>query len=606
MGEPRADRVWRLDGVRIGDRLAVDRLDIRAGVTAVLGPSGAGKTTLLDALVGYRRVDAGAVVFEASGDPPVFWAPADGGLWPDVDVRGHLAAVAPGAAPSAIDEWLRRFGLMPRASAVPAALSAGERDRLAVARALASGAHSLVLDEPFAHVERARATVDWAVVRAHRPPGALVFATHDPALALAEADRVVCLDAGRVAFDGDVDALYREPPTEALASALGAGNWFDARDAAAWLGVAGSDRPDGAIFLRPEAVAIELAADGPCRVDAVRFDGSVEAVTLRRLDDDTARVIVRRPQATRLAVGARVALRTLVLLVALVVASLGGCGRGDATIATDVRVTRLPADRATLPAPRSVAYAADGASCALDTVGRVLCYSPAGTLTTWWRMPATDAGRPEGVVALDGGGWAVCDTHYHRVLVFDTAGAIVRSFGRRGDEPGAFRYPVGIATDRRGHLFVCEYGGNDRVQEFTPDGRFVNAFGAFGTGPEGLQRPSDLTIVGDRLYVADAINNRVQVYGIDGRWLGVLGGDSPPALDLPYGIDTDADGALWVVEYGAGRLTRLDRNGRVLERVRCGVGSDRGLRTPWGIAVGADGRILVADTGNRRLVEVRR
>lgn len=602
----RRDRIWRLDGVRLGDRLAVDALAIRPGVTAVLGPSGAGKTSLLDVLVGFCRVDAGAVVHETRGDPPLFWAPADGGLWPDVDVRGHLVAVAPRARSSAIDAWLDRFDLTARAAAHPAALSAGERDRLAVARALASGADSLVLDEPFAHVERARVARDWAVVRAHRPAGALVFATHDPALVLAEADRVVCLEAGRVAYDGDVDTLYRDPPTEALASALGAGNWFDARDAAAWLGVAGSDRDDGAIFLRPESIAIELAADGPCRVDAVRFDGAVEAVTLRRLDGDASRVVVRRPHATRLAVGARVMLRTLVLAVALVVATLAGCGRGDATVATDVRVHRLPADGATLPSPRSVAFAPDGASCALDTVGRVLCYSPAGALTTWWRMPATDAGRPEGVVAVQGGGWAVCDTHYHRVLVFDASGAIVRSFGRLGDEPGAFRYPVGIATDARGHLFVCEYGGNDRVQEFTADGRFVRAFGAFGTGPDGLQRPSDLAVVGDRIYVADAINNRVQAYTTDGRWLGVLGGDAPPALDLPYGIDADRDGALWVVEYGAGRLTRLDRDGRVLARVRVGVGPDRGLRTPWGIAVGADGRILVADTGNRRLVEVRR
>lgn len=185
----------RTDGVT---RLGPLDLDLAPGLTALTGPSGAGKTTLLHLLAGFESATEGTV--ERLPPPtariPVFWAPAGDRLWPHLTAAAHLRAV--GAADPA--PLLATFGLTALADRKPHALSRGERNRLALARALASGAPVLLLDEPLAHVPRAQARLLWdALVTQARTGGvSLVFATHDPSLA-ATADRVITLEEGRLA-----------------------------------------------------------------------------------------------------------------------------------------------------------------------------------------------------------------------------------------------------------------------------------------------------------------------------------------------------------------------------------------------------------------------
>ncbi|HEV8004340.1 MAG TPA: ATP-binding cassette domain-containing protein, partial [Planctomycetaceae bacterium] len=159
---PKSDRLWHLEDVRVEGwtrpRLDVPALDIRRGVTAVLGISGAGKTTLLNLLCGFARPDGGRVdtfISQNNGRLPLFWVPQNDGLWPHRTARAHLEQVQNGAAGSAPD-WLADFNLGDHAQKTPEQLSHGERNRLAIARALASGAGVLVLDEPMAHVDPAQ------------------------------------------------------------------------------------------------------------------------------------------------------------------------------------------------------------------------------------------------------------------------------------------------------------------------------------------------------------------------------------------------------------------------------------------------------------------
>jgi iron(III) transport system ATP-binding protein len=182
---------------------------------------------------------------------------------------------------------------------------------------------------------------------------------------------------------------------------------------------------------------------------------------------------------------------------------------------------------------------------------------------------------------------------------------VLRTFGREGQGPGEFIYPVAVTKDAQENLYIAEYGSNDRVQKFTSDGTFLLAFGAFGTRPGEFQRPSGLAWRDGKIYAADAFNNRIQVFTDDGKFLKILAsGESPLALKLPYDLKLGADDTLYVVEYGAGRVTRLDLNGRVLGRYgSTGTGPGQ-FATPWGIAVDAKKHIYVADTGNRRVVEL--
>jgi len=602
-----AETLWKLVGVTLGGSPA--RLDdvtvaIDEGVTAVLGPSGAGKTSLLNLLVGYERPDRGAVittVVKGERALPVYWAPQTAGLWPHLTVREHVTLAMPRSDQEKAMALLDALDVAARAAARPDELSEGERSRVAVARALAADAAVLVMDEPFASVDVARVSRYWQVVRDHLAAtgASLVFATHRPDAVLAEAARVLCLRGGRLIYEGPVADLYWHPRSPDEAACLGECNWLSPEECRLWLA---RDEEADRCF-RPEQISVEPADDGPVVVEATRFKGSVAEAELRHEATGQRRRFLHRPPAHGLAEGARVVIRVLVALVLVV---LAGCGSEDPALSfSEVRYWSMPPQEAKLPAPRALAIGRKGQVLALDTGGRVLIFSSDGTLTGQWRMPESDVGQPEGLCMLADGRVAVADTHYSRVLFFDRNGIVLKKLGSQGEEPGQFIYPVAVVQDPSGHLYVSEYGGNDRVQKFTPGGEFILSFGSFGTRDGQFQRPGGLAWHDGKVYVADAFNNRILVFADGGDYLGVLGGsDRPLSLRFPYDITMGADGALYVIEYGAGRLTKVSLEGRVLGRFGATGKGDRQFHTPWGLTVDGAGHVLIADTGNRRIVEL--
>jgi iron(III) transport system ATP-binding protein len=107
------------------------------------------------------------------------------------------------------------------------------------------------------------------------------------------------------------------------------------------------------------------------------------------------------------------------------------------------------------------------------------------------------------------------------------------------------------------------------------------------------------------VYIADAINNRIEVYSDGGKFLKTLGGTgSRLNLNFPYDVTLGGDGVLYVIEYGAGRISKITFEGKLLGRFgSTGLGANQ-FFTPWGLA--SDGkRVVVADTGNRRVVMLR-
>lgn len=601
-----ASTIWRLREVSLGAapaRLSGVSLDIRSGVTAVLGPSGAGKTSLLNLLVEFETPASGHVerVVAAEGALPVYWVPQGGGLWPHLTVREHLALVAPAPAdPEAIRSTLADFEIEELAARRPGDLSQGERSRLSMARGFAARPAVLVMDEPLANVDSARAARLWRRIRERvRERGmSLIYATHSPRMVVGEADEVICMRDGRVIFSGSVDALYWQPPSAETAESLGETNWLTPEESRLWLG-----REEGAArSYRPEQVAITPAADGPAVVVESRFHGATAEAELRHTSTGQTRLFRHRPAA---AVKPGTVVRVQALLL-LVIALLAGCsGREDPVLkVSETHLWSVPSEGKVLPAGRGMNTSPRGEVYVLDTIGRILVYGPGGEVVRQWRMPDSKVGRPEGILELKDGRIAVADTHYHRVVFFDGGGKVTGMFGKLGPGPGEFIYPVGLAQDDAGNLYVAEYGSNDRVQKFAPDGRHLVSFGSFGTGLGQLQRTAGIVWCEGRVYVADAINNRVQVFKDDGTFVGVLGGEKPPTLNYPYDVKIGPDRTLYVVEYAAGRVTRLDREGRVLGRYgRTGSGVGQ-FSTPWGIAVDGRGRVYVGDTGNRRIVEL--
>ena len=264
---------------------------------------------------------------------------------------------------------------------------------------------------------------------------------------------------------------------------------------------------------------------------------------------------------------------------------------------------KIPADGPRIPAPRALYADANDIVYALDDAGRVLLYEPDGTLLNSWRMPAHENGRPEGVVKLLDGRIAVADTHYHRVVFFHEDGTVESMLGEKGIDAGQFVYPVAIAQDPSGFIYVGEYGDRQRIQKFEPDGTFVTQFGEHGTGPGQFQRPSGIVWSNNTIYAVDAFNNRIQVFSDSGSFQKIIKlADNLEPFEFPYDIRGTSDGRLFVIENKSARVTVLKEDGTFIGRFGHPGRGDGQFFNPWGLTVLSDGRILVADTGNHRIV----
>lgn len=608
--------LWQLKSIHLEGlsrpRLREVTLDVASGVTAVIGESGAGKTSLLNLLAGFERPDAGEIHFipQSANRLPVAWVPVDGGLWPGLTVAEHLAFSA--AAPSDMwnQPWLPAFDLKRLADQRVEVLSQGEKGRVAVARALVSDAAVLVMDEPLAHVDSSRRDACWRALLEylHSHNSSLVLATHSSETVLRHANQVICLKEGTLAWQGAVRDLYEQPPTAELGRFLGPVNWFDPEDISRWLPEQAAANTVSAC-IRPERMQVLEADKGPFVVERAVFAGAVGEVELVNPQTEQRRTFYHRPADSSLSAGARVMLRLVACLAVMLLGGLSsGCreSAGDDQIlpVKEFRYYTVPSERAMLPAPRGMTFGPDRELYVLDNAGRVLVYNASGTLVRQWWMPEYAAGKPEGVWILRDGRIAVADTHYHRVLFFDEQGTVLGSLGEQGEGPGQFIYTVSVTQDPQGYLYVAEYGGNDRVQKFTAEGEHVLTMGRAGTKPGEFQRASGVVWRDGTLYVADAINNRVQAFRDDGEFLGVIADADSAGLHYPYDIALAPDGTLYLAEYGANRVTRLSLEGELLGHYGTAGRGNGEFWTPWGIAVSPDGTVIVADTGNRRLVEL--
>jgi molybdate transport system ATP-binding protein len=211
-------------------------------VVALLGPTGAGKTTVLRTLAGLAGVDRGRVELdgEVLDDPgaatfvpaeqrPVGMVFQDLLLFPHLSVADNVAfgprsrgASRRDAAATAV-AWLDRVGLGELAGERTDALSGGQGQRVALARALATGPRLVLLDEPLAALDAdTRSSVRRDLCR-HLADvgGSTVLVTHDPLDALALADRVIVLEAGRVTQSGTLADVTSRPRTPYVAGLLG-------------------------------------------------------------------------------------------------------------------------------------------------------------------------------------------------------------------------------------------------------------------------------------------------------------------------------------------------------------------------------------------------
>lgn len=255
--------------------------------------------------------------------------------------------------------------------------------------------------------------------------------------------------------------------------------------------------------------------------------------------------------------------------------------------------------------PRSVAVDRADNLYVVDLTGRVQKFSPRGQWLTSWRLPETDLGKPKGMCRDQAGNIVVVEPHYQRVNHFSPEGKLVEQWGTPGRPAGKLTLPRSVAVNSRGDIFVSEYTTVDRVQGFSARGRKpILCFGAPGTADGEFNRAEGICIgPGDRIYVADSCNHRLQIFSPEGRWLRTYGrpGSGLGELSYPYDVCVDAQGHQYVCEFGNSRLQIFDAENRPLEIVG-GVGLEPGrFNNPWGVALDSHGDLYVADSGNHRV-----
>lgn len=256
--------------------------------------------------------------------------------------------------------------------------------------------------------------------------------------------------------------------------------------------------------------------------------------------------------------------------------------------------------------PRAMDTDAQGNVYIVDFTARIQVFDSEGNFSHGWRTPDFKNGKPTGVTIQDDR-LLVADTHYFRVLAYTLDGQLMQDEtigGVEGRGPGEFGFVTDAVRDSTGALYVAEYGDYDRIQKFSPDGRFVLQWGSHGAAPGQFVRPQNLLIdPQDRLWVCDACNHRIQVFDTQGELLLLWGeeGTATGRLSYPYDIAMDDQGHVLLLEHGNHRVQKFNQNGQPLG-VWGAPGRGPGqLDRPWALARGPTGRVHVLDTYNHRV-----
>ena len=234
---------------RLGDfQLTAKFLLPAAGVLALFGRSGAGKTTLVNMLAGLVRPDSGRIslaghlLFDSTAHvdlPPehrrigcVF---QEGRLFPHLDVRGNLLygrrRAPAGESGFDFDAIVALLGIGHLLHRRPANLSGGEKQRVAIGRALLSKPRLLLLDEPLAALDAERKAEILPFIERLRDELRLpiVYVSHDAGEIFRLADRVLVLDRGQVVASGEVAEVFGQPAMQRLVGEQDAGAVVSAR-----------------------------------------------------------------------------------------------------------------------------------------------------------------------------------------------------------------------------------------------------------------------------------------------------------------------------------------------------------------------------------------
>ena len=271
---------------RYGDALAVDAIDLKVDSGAyccLLGPSGCGKSTTLRMIAGHESASDGDVML--GGKQVTSLPPARRGtsmmfqsyaLFPHLSIAENVAfslkmkGVAKAERLAKAAEMLTLVDMEPFAARLPSQLSGGQQQRVALARSLITRPQALLLDEPLSALDPfLRIRMRAELKKIQRELGlTFVHVTHSQDEALALADLVVVMNAGRIEQAAPAREVFGAPRTEFVARFIGGHNVVE--------------DGSGKVAVRADRIAVMKGGMGmPATVRDIEYLGATVSVSLR-------------------------------------------------------------------------------------------------------------------------------------------------------------------------------------------------------------------------------------------------------------------------------------------------------------------------------------